>query len=66
MKQNETKKVVARFGKKQRHDADDPREQSITAVPEEEPITEDSKKTLSRRTLERIISMRNLKRTLSL
>ena len=30
----------------------------------EDPISEDSKKTLSLRTLKRILSMRNLKRTL--
>ena len=41
------------------------REESITAYPkEEDPISEDSKKTLSLRTLKRILSMRNLKRTL--
>ena len=41
------------------------REESITACPkEEDPISEDSKKTLSLRTLKRILSMRNLKRTL--
>ena len=41
------------------------REKSITAYPkEEDPISEDSKKTLSLRTLKRILSMRNLKRTL--
>ena len=40
-------------------------EESITAYPkEEDPISEDSKKTLSLRTLKRILSMRNLKRTL--
>ena len=31
---------------------------------EEDPISEDSKKTLSLRTLKRILSLRNLKRTL--
>ena len=42
------------------------REESITAYPkEEDPISEDSKKTLSLRTLKRILSMRNLKRTLT-
>ena len=45
---------------------DDPRGGSITAAPEEDPITRDSNKTLSLWTLERILSMRNLKRTLSL
>ena len=41
------------------------REKSITAYPkEEDPISEDSKKTLSLRTLKRILPMRNLKRTL--
>ena len=41
------------------------REESITACPkEEDPIFEDSKKTLSLRTLKRILSMINLKRTL--
>ena len=41
------------------------REESITAYPnEEDPISVDSKKTLSLRTLTRILSMRNLKRTL--
>ena len=41
------------------------REESITADPEvENPISEDSKKTLLLRTLKRILSMRNLMRTL--
>ena len=41
------------------------REESITACPkEEDPISEDSKKTLSLRTLKKILPMRNLKRTL--
>ena len=41
------------------------REESITACPKEkDPISEDSKKTLSLRILKRILSMRNLKRTL--
>ena len=41
------------------------REESIAADPEEEfPIFEDSKKTLSRKTLKRILSMGNLKKTL--
>ena len=41
------------------------REESITACPkEEDPISEDSKKTLSLRTLKNIFSMRNLKRAL--
>ena len=39
------------------------RKESITADPEEEdPISEDSKKTLSLRTQKRILSMRKLKR----
>ena len=42
------------------------REESITACPkEEDPISEDSKKTSSLRTLKRTYSMRNLKRTLT-
>ena len=41
------------------------REESITACfKEEDPISEDSKETLSLGTLKRILSMRNLKRTL--
>ena len=41
------------------------REESITAYPkEEDPISEDSKKTLSMRTLKRILLLKNLKRTL--
>ena len=32
-------------------------------IKEEDPISEDSKKTLSLRTLKRILTMRNLKRT---
>ena len=40
------------------------REESITACPKEEDPNEDSKKTLSLRTLKRILSMRILKRTL--
>ena len=40
------------------------REESITADPEEEdPFSEDSKKTLSLRILKKILSKRNLKRT---
>ena len=45
---------------------DDPGEESIIMGLEEEPITEDSKKKLSMRTLKRIISMSKLMRTLSL
>ena len=40
-------------------------QETITADPEEDSITEDSKKTLSIRTLMGILSMKNLKRTLS-
>ena len=41
------------------------REESITAYPkEEDPISENSKKTLPLSTLKRILSMRNLKGTL--
>ena len=41
------------------------REKSIIAYPkEEDPFSEDSKKTLSLRALKRILSMKNLKRTL--
>ena len=41
------------------------REESIIAYPkEEDPFSEDSKKTLSLRALKRILSMKNLKRTL--
>ena len=62
------KKVVTRFDKKNSDMAEKEhwwREESITACPkEEDPISEDSKKTLSLRTLKRILSMRNLKRTL--
>ena len=62
------KKIVARSDKKlatwRKKSTDNPREESITATdPEEDPITEDSKKTLSLRTLKRILSMRNLKRS---
>ena len=61
------KKVVTRFDKKiatwrKKHRW---REESITVdSKEEDPISEDSKKTLSLRTLKRTLSMRNLKRTL--
>ena len=58
--QNETKKNSDMAEKDHRW-----REESITACPkEEDPISEDSKKTLSLRTLKRILSMRNLKRTI--
>ena len=58
--QNETKKNSDMAEKDHRW-----REESITACPkEEDPISEDSKKTLSLRTLKRILSMRNLTRTL--
>ena len=39
---------------------DDPREEYITVDPEEDPITENSKRTLSLRTLKRILSMKVL------
>ena len=62
------KKVITRFDKKKMDIAKKQhwwREESITACPkEEDPISEDSKKTLSLRTLKRILLMRNLKRTL--
>ena len=61
------KKVVTRFDKKNSDMAEREhwwREGSITVHPkEEDPISEDSKKTLSLRTLKRILLMRNLKRT---
>ena len=64
----EKKKLVTWFVKKNSDMAEKEhwwREESITACPkEEDPISEDSKKTLSLRTLKRILSMRNLKRTL--
>ena len=60
------KKVVTRFDKKNNDMAEKQhwwREESNTAYPKEEnPISEDSKKTLSLRTLKRILSMRNLKK----
>ena len=61
------KKVVTGFDKKNSDIAEkaDWWKESITAYPKEEgPISEDSKKTLSLRTLKRILSMRNLKRIL--
>ena len=64
------KKLVTRFDKKNNEMAEKElwwREESITAYPkEEDPISEDSKKTLSLRTLKRILSIRNLKTTLSM
>ena len=39
------------------HDLDNPRKESITVDPEEDPITEDSRKTLSVRTLKKILSI---------
>ena len=44
----------------------DPREESVTEDFEEEPITEDSKIILSLSTLTRTLSLRNLKKILSL
>ena len=63
------KKVITRFDKKKMDIAKKQhwrREESITACPkEEDPISEDSKKTLLLRTLRRILSMRNLKMILT-
>ena len=57
------KKVVARFDKNiaawRKKSIDDPREECITANPEEEPNTEDSMKNLLLRTLKRFLPMRN-------
>ena len=57
------KKVVAQFDKNiaawRKKSTDDPREECITANPEEEPNTEDSMKNLLLRTLKRFLSMRN-------
>ena len=62
------KKVVTRFHKKNSDIVEKKhwwKEESITAYPkEEDPIFEDSKETLSLRTLKSILSMRNLKMTL--
>ena len=62
------KKVVTRFDKKNRDMVEKGhwwREESVTAdLVEEDPISVDSKKTLSLRTLKRILSVRNLKSTL--
>ena len=62
------KKVVTRFDEKNSDMAEKEhwrREESITAdLEEEDPISEDSKKTLPLRALKRILSVRNLKRTL--
>ena len=58
------KNIVARFDKKIKKSIDDPREEHIAAEPEEDSITEDSKKTLLSRTLKIIPSMKNLKRKL--
>ena len=53
------KKVVAQFDKKivawRKKSTNDSKKESISANPEEEPIAEDSKKTLSLRTLKRIL-----------
>ena len=61
------KKVVTRFDKRNSGMAKKEhwwREEYVTVDPkEEDPISEDSKKTLSLRTLKRILSVRNLKRT---
>ena len=51
-------KKIAAYGKKRTYDS---REESIAEYPEEEPITEDLKRTLSR-----TLSQRNLKKTLSI
>ena len=59
------KKVVTQFDKKNSDLAGKEhwwREKTITVDPEEDPISEDSKKTLN--TLKRILLMRNLKKTL--
>ena len=62
--------MITRFEKKIRtwreKSFDAQREESVTVDPEEDHITEKSKRTLSLRTLKRIFSMKNLKRTLSL
>ena len=59
------KKLVTRFDKKNNDMSEKGhrrREESITAYnTEEDPISEDSKRTLSLRTLKRILSMRNVK-----
>ena len=55
------KKVVTRFDKKISYSIG---EENNLSLWKEDPISEDSKKTLSLRTLKRILSMRNLKRTL--
>ena len=55
---------ITRFEKKigtwREKSIDDQREESFTVDPEEDPITEKSKRTLSLRTLKRILSMKNL------
>ena len=51
-------KKIAAYGKKRTYDS---RDESIAEYPEEEPITEDLK-----RTLNRTLSQRNLKKTLSI
>ena len=62
------KKAITQFDKKISNMAEKEhlwREESVTADPEvEDPNSNDSKKTLSLRTLKRILSMRNLTRTL--
>ena len=64
------KKVVASFDKKLlahwKKRTDNPREESISEEAFEEPITVDSKRTLSLRTIKRTLSMRNLKKIQSL
>ena len=52
--------------RKEREESDDSREEKNYCCPEEKTITENSKKTISLRTLIRTLLMRNLKRTLSL
>ena len=56
--------MITRFEKKIRtwreKSFDAQREESVTVDPEEDHITEKSKRTLSLRTLKRILSMKNL------
>ena len=59
------KKIVARFDKKQRH-GEKRALMKKTADPEEDSITENSKRTLGLRTIKRILSMKKPKRTISL
>ena len=62
------KKVVTRFDTKNGDMAENEhwwRKESVIADPKkEDPVSQDSKKTLSLMILKRILSMRNLKRTL--